>query len=567
MLKIGEIVDNKYTILHQIGRGGMSTVFLALNERANKQWAIKEIRREGVDNYGAVRRGLLVETEMLKRLSHPGLPTIVDVIDGADSFLIVMDYVEGKSLKNALAEYGALPQTNVIEWAKQLCDILEYLHTRKPPIIYRDMKPGNIILRPDGTIMLIDFGTARFYSEENREDTTYLGTRGYAAPEQFGGVGQTDARTDIYCLGATLHHLLTGYDPCEPPYEVFPIRKYDRTLSPGMEKIVEKCMKQNPDERYQSGAEVLYDLLHYNELDYVYRRRMAARLGTFAFSAILCIFFLLSGLLFRVRAAKAENNGYSDAMEQAYFSTESDERISLYKEAVYINPKKSEAYIDLINYGYLSDDVFSLNEEMDFRELLLQKKDGTYLEDILKSNAEEYDAVAYRVGVAYYYYYEDHGNKALASKWFHIASASDTLPQDQIERASRLEKISNYYAGLGKTDKSGDTKVSYKQYWSDLKSISEGNIAQIDNPTTALVIYREVANQININSAAFRKDGITYEEMDMLIGDIHRHIETDFDEKAEDYSSRIAESIELLCTELDMARSALANAFQTENKP
>ena len=202
---------------------------------------------------------------MLKRLSHPNLPSIIDVIEDEETLLIVMDYIEG-ILSKALNEYGAQPQELVVEWAKQLCDVLGYLHTRKPPIIYRDMKPSNIMLKPDGNITLIDFGTAREFKEKNLADTTCLGTVGYAAPEQFGGQGQTDARTDIYCLGATLYHLVTGCNPCEPPYEIRLIREINPTLSSGLEKIIHKCTQKNPEERYQSCAELMSCLEHYKEI-------------------------------------------------------------------------------------------------------------------------------------------------------------------------------------------------------------------------------------------------------------------------------------------------------------
>lgn len=177
MLKIGSVIDGKYKILNQIGKGGMSVVYLAMNERANKQWAVKEVRKDGVQDFEVVRQGLIVEMEMLKRLRHPYLPTIIDVIDTDDSFLIVMDYIEGKPLSRALAEHGALPQEYVIEWAKQLCEVLGYLHTREKPIIYRDLKPDNIMLRPDGTITLIDFGIAREYKEYATHDTRRSGRR------------------------------------------------------------------------------------------------------------------------------------------------------------------------------------------------------------------------------------------------------------------------------------------------------------------------------------------------------------------------------------------------------
>ena len=272
MLEIGSLVDDKYKILSEIGHGGMSVVYMAINEKANKTWAIKEVRKDGVLDFESVRQGLIVETDMLKKLKHPHLPSIVDVIEDDNSFLIVMDYIEGNALDTILQEYGPLPQEYVIEWAKQLCDVLGYLHSRTPAIIYRDMKPANIMLKPDGNITLIDFGTAREYKEKNLADTTCLGTIGYAAPEQFGGMGQTDARTDIYCLGTTLYHLVTGHNPSEPPYEVKPIREINPSLSGGLENILLKCVQKNPDERYQSCAELMYDLEHYDEVDDIYQK-------------------------------------------------------------------------------------------------------------------------------------------------------------------------------------------------------------------------------------------------------------------------------------------------------
>ena len=154
---------------------------------------------------------------MIKRLDHPAIVRIVDIIDDGDVIYIIEDYIEGETLASILESNGAQPQELVIKWAMQLCEALEYLHTRKPPIIYRDMKPANVMVKPDGNIKIIDFGIAREYKESGLADTVCLGTRGYAAPEQFGGKGQTDARTDVYCLGATLYHMVTGQNPGEPP--------------------------------------------------------------------------------------------------------------------------------------------------------------------------------------------------------------------------------------------------------------------------------------------------------------------------------------------------------------
>lgn len=216
MLETGTVIDGKYKILNVIGRGGMSRVYLAMNERVNRQWAVKEIRKQDACHLHANKK----EIEMLKRLSHPHLPGIVDVIENRDTLLIVMDYIEGRSLQDLLNEYGAQPQEQVLSWAGQLCDTLSYLHSRKPAIIYRDMKPSNVMLKPDGNVMLIDFGAAREYKPTNTNDTVSLGTRGYAAPEQYEKEGQSDARTDIYCLGVMLFQLLTGGESSFPPAAV-----------------------------------------------------------------------------------------------------------------------------------------------------------------------------------------------------------------------------------------------------------------------------------------------------------------------------------------------------------
>ena len=141
MLEIGSIVDGKYRILSKVGQGGMSTVYLAINEKANKPWAIKEVRKDGIQNFEVVRQSLIVETDLLKKLKHDNLPSIIDIIDQDDNFLIVMDYIEGITLDKVIKEYGPQKQDDVVNWAIQLCDVLCYLHTRKPSY---SVKPKSI---------------------------------------------------------------------------------------------------------------------------------------------------------------------------------------------------------------------------------------------------------------------------------------------------------------------------------------------------------------------------------------------------------------------------------------
>ena len=320
MLTAGCIVGGRYRILDIIGQGGQSRVYLAHDERAGRQWAVKELR-DDVENYALIRRSFLSELRFLRALHHPYLPAIVDCIDEGEGkpLLIVMDFIDGRPLSGILSKYGAQPQDRVVKWGIELCDVLYYLHEQKPPIIYRDLKPANIMLRPTGDITLIDFGTARQYrlSEEAApddpgEDTICLGTRGYAAPEQFGGHGQTDARTDIYCLGATLYHLLTGHNPARPPYEIRPIRSWNPALSTGLEEIIRKCTMQDPSERFSSCAEVRYALLHYKERDRGFRRRAVCRIAAFAASTILSV--TAGTLAFSKNAEARELNSWNELL-------------------------------------------------------------------------------------------------------------------------------------------------------------------------------------------------------------------------------------------------------------
>lgn len=267
MTEIGTIIEGKYKVLKQIGKGGMSKVYLARDINLDKQWAIKEIERKVFDrNNEVLVASVMAEANIVKKLDHPSVPKIVDIIEKETVIYVVMDYIEGETLSSILKKEGAQPQEVVIKWAKEVCVVLEYLHTQNPPIIYRDMKPANIMLQQNGHIKLIDFGIAREYKKQNLTDTVYLGTRGYAAPEQFGGMGQTDARTDIYCFGVTLYELLTGKNPCEPPYEIYPIRYWNQKLSRHLEYMISKCMEPNPENRYQSCREVLYSLNHVEKI-------------------------------------------------------------------------------------------------------------------------------------------------------------------------------------------------------------------------------------------------------------------------------------------------------------
>ncbi len=250
----------RYQRIDELGRGGTARVYLVYDRREKRYLAVKELPRFLETGDGRlINMELSAEVQLLRRLYHPALPHILEVTATKDTLFIVMDYVEGKTLEQVLRERTRCTEKEVVSWGIQLCRLLIYLHGQNPPVIYRDLKPANIMLQPDGRLKLIDFGTARVYKVNAKQDTVRLGTRGYCAPEQLSPKGQSDARTDIYSLGVTMYVLLTGHYPIDPPYEICPIREWNPNYSKQLEKIIRKCTRQNPKKRYQTSSSLLAD--------------------------------------------------------------------------------------------------------------------------------------------------------------------------------------------------------------------------------------------------------------------------------------------------------------------
>lgn len=346
MTRIGSVIDGKYEILKEIGRGGMSIVYLAMDKRLNKQWAVKEIHKKGSEKKDEIIvNSLLAEANLMKRLDHPSLPRIVDIIDNGNTIYIVMDYIEGESLDKILNEYGPQSEQVVVGWSKQLCDALGYLHSQNPPIIYRDMKPANVMLKPEGNIKIIDFGIAREYKEQNLADTTVLGTKGYAPPEQYSG--QTDPRSDVYALGMTMHHLLTGVDPRNGDAYA-PIRQWNPELSEGIEIIINKCVEPAAENRYQSCSDLLYDLEHPELITKGFKKKQKTKLGLFIASVGVSFLMGLTGILLSVGSLQVNNQDYDTNINSG--------NPEKYYAAISIYPDRTEAYEKLIEY-YKNHDV------------------------------------------------------------------------------------------------------------------------------------------------------------------------------------------------------------------
>jgi len=466
MLQIGDIIDDRYEILKEIGRGGMSVIYLAMDNRLNKSLAVKDIRKRQESHSEILINSLVVEANMLKRLDHGSLPRIYDIIEDEGDIYVVMDYIEGESLQEKLQRDRIAPAESVIDWAIQLCNVLDYLHTRKPnPIIYRDMKPDNVMLTPDNKIKLIDFGIAREYKVENATDTTNLGTKAYAAPEQVSGV-QTDARTDIYSLGVTLYHLVTGKSLNEPPFEVRPIRTWDPSLPEGLEYIIEKCTQTEPEKRYQNCKELAYDLENIDKLTRSYKKVLYQKVSVFAVLVMMFLTFSMTAVFGYNGMKKEHFQDYMKVVNEASIALINGEEasaIELLEEAILIDNKRPDAYINLL------DIYISMDETDKGIAKIRSYMNGKY------GNIHQNNELLFKVGMTYF---DENRDYQSALKYF------AQIDEEEIEAVQ-------FYTSLATS--MGSLNLDYDQFLEELIDFEQYNDT-LPNDVKKVENYNALAN-------------------------------------------------------------------------
>jgi tetratricopeptide (TPR) repeat protein len=261
-LALGSVLAGRYRIVERLGVGGMGSVYRAEDLRiTGRMWAIKELLTDATtppDEMTAAIKRFDAEVDLMARLANPRIPAVADRFREGNHHYFVMDFVPGASLETRLEQAGGpLPERDVLGWLAQVCDVLAYLHAQHPPIILRDLKPGNIMVTPEGEVRVIDFGIARTYKAGQKSNTENLGTLLYASPEHIGQQTQTDARSDVYSVGATLYHLLSNHEPA-PMETPAPgaLRRLNPRVSAASEAIVRRAMQIDPAQRFQSAAEL-----------------------------------------------------------------------------------------------------------------------------------------------------------------------------------------------------------------------------------------------------------------------------------------------------------------------
>jgi len=256
-LKVDTLLGCRYKVLALIKSGGMGAVYKTLDEKSNSLCAVKELLPppSTPDVQKQVTEWFKREALILSRLEHPSIPKVSDYFVYGGRYYLVMNFIEGDDLLKILLRDGnpGLPEDSVIEWAKQILEVLDYLHNQNPPVIYRDLKPANIMLQKDGRVKLIDFGIARTLQHDSDGPKTVIGTAGYSPLEQYRG--KPEKRSDIFSLGATMHHLLTGIEP--ETLNFTPLREANPSISPRLEKIILKSLQNKVEDRYRNAREMI----------------------------------------------------------------------------------------------------------------------------------------------------------------------------------------------------------------------------------------------------------------------------------------------------------------------
>lgn len=563
MLQIGSLVEGKYKILSKIGEGGMSVVYMAINEKVNKTWAIKEVRKNGTMDLNAVTQGLTAEIDTLKKLSHPNMPSIIDVIDEDDNYIIIMDYIEGQSLNKILESEGAQSEEDVVKWAIQICDVLSYLHSQNPAIIYRDMKPHNIMLKPDGNIKIIDFGTAKTYDVDYGQ-TTGLGTAGYAAPEQYidRKMGRTDARTDIYGLGITMYHLLTNVDPTKNIIKVKSIREVNPSLSHGLDLIVQKCTQELPSERYQSCAELMYDLENYGILEPLHKKKQKRKFNLFLSSVVLTILMLVAGVGFNIAATSKETGTYDNKLYEASKTTKLDEKIALYEECIGISNMegRTEAYKGMLE-AYKEDGVFS-KEEVGVLEKYIKRN-----QESLKENQKEYIDLCFEMGKNVWYYYNlESGNNQVtrtmeATKWFKDVVESHNTEYQNYSMANAYYNIGDFHKKITTAIVEANDKGKYRPMFdSILQLINDVAVKQKESEMVRLELIKLATNSLHKYATKYKLDGVSKDE----VMELYNQINTTINE-IDTYSDITEKEKKKIKKQLPEVLSVIKVAYTTKN--
>lgn len=346
MLQNGDVIDGMYQVIREIGKGGTGVIYLGYHLRLRKQIVIKRIK----ENYTG-RINVRGEADILKRLHHTYLPQVYDFLEAEGGIYTVMDYIPGYDLQYYLDNKYQFPEQTVILWLKQLCEVLDYLHSQDPPILHSDIKPGNIMITPQGNICLIDFNISLDGTEDGRLQGL---SPHYAAPEQYqaaiailysgGGRFEPDPRMDIYSLAAVFYRVMTGVLPDPRTGVPYPIMDLDIPYSDGLKAVISRATEYNPARRFKSARQMKNALDNLEKLDPEYRN-----LGKLQILAgLICGLCVAAGILMIYGGLGVwQRDTWQNEYSELYAASESGNETSVIREGTdMLNDLMMQSYMD-----------------------------------------------------------------------------------------------------------------------------------------------------------------------------------------------------------------------------
>ena len=567
---------DQYEILRELGRGGTSVVYLVKDKADGRNYALKVLRRDDnkpeafeqeADQLRARTKNLRAEAEVLQALCtdeqgnvacHPGIPAYREcVCDEKGEFAgFVMEYVEGQSLQKILEDGRAYMVREAVEAGLQLCGIMEQLHGQDPPMIFRDLKPANILVRPDEQFVLVDYGAVRKLRKSAGSDTMQLGTDGYAAPEQYGGWEQSDERTDIYGIGAVLHHMVTGRPPLDtglrPLREILGAEGESRQLDE-MAKILLRCCMTAPSMRYSSCKELEKALRSVIRL---WTRSRSRERGWKWFVLLVNTAAVCLGLaiVLAASAAGAETAEYCALIETAANETTLEEKKEVYRRAAALRPEDPEAYICFLR-DLVEDCVITEGEKRALDDVLFARVSAGGLWGTAAGNAEgnlermrkkrpgDYAALQMELGKVYFACYE--GGREAAKQCFRNALSEGGIWFVDREMAEAMEVV------LGE-EWTGERIGA----WRVLEETAEREAEMSGNGVFAAAVCKTAAVEIALFADRYEEAGADPEKLKEVV-----QIAGSFVDEAESGRIRVPDRL------LGELRTAVDSAARIVNSP
>lgn len=490
----GRVINGRYEILDVLGKGGMSVVYYAKDlTLAKKVWALKRVSYSDVkdEKSRAQLEAFEKEVDLLTTLNHPDIPRIVDRITIGDELYVCMDLINGVSLLEEYNQHGIFSEGKIVDLTLKLCDILIYLHeVRENPIVYRDIKLENVMIAGN-RVKLIDFGIAK-ECERGAKITDKLGSPTYAAPEQYLGLSQ-DERTDIYAIGAMFYRLATGVVPSGEPHKFPLLRTSNPKCSEGLEYIIHKCMKEDPEERYQNCHELKKDLLNIETLNSGYRQQLQSRLVKFMGSVAILVVLIIVTSFGYGGVVEANRDNYLYYMNEALSYQQSNELDLAEKsfiEATQYKPKSIEPYLYLL-------DMYQLKEGN--REELIKESILTVERLVEDKNSKVYNnpEIIYKMAKLCFEVKSDVNYAVKAYNYFERVKKSNVYEDAEIDSYSTIAYYNKMiFSSEDDYLKLAESLQTLETYTDGINDINR----RLDNYYTLTTIYNTYLNESSLNS-------------------------------------------------------------------